>query len=358
VGGSWRCDETYIKVKGAWMYLYRAVDKAGKTVDFYLSRHRDVAAAKAFLGKAMRQQRTPTKITLDAYAASHRAVADLKRSGELPKRVRVRSSKYPNNTIEQDHRRVKQRLGPMLGLKSFRTAAVVIRGIELAEKIKKNQFQFGKLGGPTATMPIRSITFPIRLRSRRSRCPASLSFQRCLRVADQQGKALRLRRPRSCRHIFSGRSANWILTIQDGQPFTVGCPLSTSGFGCNAFAVSSANKYANSSVAHFLNAAAFTNPPAVAAIGQTDVTPLGGSPTQVTGPKFQRLDFSLFKRFHVNDRVYLEFCSESFNTTNSPNFSNPSLLNFLDTSSFGRITTTRDAPNDPREIQFGLKLYW
>src|SRR5215831_13739340 len=120
VGGYWRCDETYIKVKGAWMYLCRAVDKAGKTVDFNLSRNRDVAAAKAFLRKAMRQQRTPTKITLDAYAASHRAVADRKRTGELPKRVRVQSSKYLNNTIEQDHRRVKQRLGPMLGLKSFR----------------------------------------------------------------------------------------------------------------------------------------------------------------------------------------------------------------------------------------------
>jgi transposase-like protein len=85
----------------------------------------------------MRQQRLPTKITLDAYAASHRAMADLKKTGELPKRVRVRSSKYLNDTIEQDHRRAKQRLGPMLGLKSFRTAAVVISGIELAEKIKK-----------------------------------------------------------------------------------------------------------------------------------------------------------------------------------------------------------------------------
>ncbi len=65
----------------------------------------------------------------------------------------MRTSKYLNNTIEQDHRRVKQRLGPMLGLKSFRTAAIVISGIELAEKIKKGQFKTGKLGGPTATMP-------------------------------------------------------------------------------------------------------------------------------------------------------------------------------------------------------------
>jgi transposase-like protein len=153
VGGSWRCDETYIKVKGEWMYLYRAVDKAGKTVDFYLSRKRNVNAAKAFLRKAMKGQRIPTKITLDAYAASHRAVADLKETCELPKRVLVRSCKYLNNVIEQDHRRVKQRLRPMLGLKSFRTAAVVIGGIELAEKIKKGQFKIGKLGGRTARMP-------------------------------------------------------------------------------------------------------------------------------------------------------------------------------------------------------------
>src|SRR6202521_3289311 len=117
VGGSWRCDETYIKVKGAWQYLYRAVDKAGKTVDFYLSRRRDINAAKAFLRKAMKGQRVPTKITLDANAASHRAVADLQDSGKLPTRVRVRSSKYLNNLIEQDHRRVKQRLRTMLGLK-------------------------------------------------------------------------------------------------------------------------------------------------------------------------------------------------------------------------------------------------
>ena len=135
------------------MYLYRAVDKAGQTVDFYLSRKRNVNAAKAFLRKAMKRQRIPTKITLDAYAASHRAVAELKASGELPKRVQVRSSKYLNNIIEQDHRRVKQRLCPMLGLKSFANAAVVIGGIELAEQIKKGQYQIGKLGGRRATMP-------------------------------------------------------------------------------------------------------------------------------------------------------------------------------------------------------------
>jgi transposase-like protein len=84
VGGSWRMDETYIKVHGHWLYLYRAVDKAGQTVDFFLSRNRDVNAAKSFLRSAMKNTRVPTKITLDAYAASHRAVREMKENGELP----------------------------------------------------------------------------------------------------------------------------------------------------------------------------------------------------------------------------------------------------------------------------------
>ena len=153
VGGSWRMDETYIKVRGTWVYLYRAVDKQGFTIDFYLSRKRDVEAAKQFLRKAMNNQRVPTKITLDAYAASHRAVAELKNDGELPKRVHARTSKYLNNGIEQDHRRVKHRIRAMVGLKRFSAAVVTISGIELTEKIRKGQFKIGKLGGSKATMP-------------------------------------------------------------------------------------------------------------------------------------------------------------------------------------------------------------
>ena len=83
VGGSWRMDEIYIKVGGRWVYLYRAGDKAGRTVDFFLSRNRDVNAAKSFLRSAMKNRRTPTKITLDAYAASHRAVREMKETGKL-----------------------------------------------------------------------------------------------------------------------------------------------------------------------------------------------------------------------------------------------------------------------------------
>ena len=92
-------------------------------------------------------------ITLDGYAASHRAVTNLKAAGTLPRRVRVRSCKYLNNVVEQDHRRIKQRVRPILGLKRFDTAAVTIRGIELAEKIKKGQFNLATLAGKPATAP-------------------------------------------------------------------------------------------------------------------------------------------------------------------------------------------------------------
>lgn len=118
-GGSWRMDEPYMRVKGGWMYLYRAVDQEGKTVDFYLSRKRDGHASKAFLRNSIRSQRISARITLGAYAASRRAVNEWKESGELPKRVSVRTSKYLKNRIEQDHRRIKQRPRPMLGLKNF-----------------------------------------------------------------------------------------------------------------------------------------------------------------------------------------------------------------------------------------------
>ena len=109
------------------MYLYRAIDSAGRTVDFRLSRKRNVAAAKASFRKAIKSQGSvPRTITLDGYAASHRAVREMKIDGLLPADTGVRSSKYLNNLIEQDHRGVKLRVDPMLGFKRFRTAAIVI----------------------------------------------------------------------------------------------------------------------------------------------------------------------------------------------------------------------------------------
>jgi transposase-like protein len=153
VGSSWRCEETYIKVKGQWTYLYRAVDKQGRSVDFLLSERRDVAAAKRFFRKAMENHAAPRVITLDAYAASHRAVKELKSAEEIARRIRIRSSQYLNNVVEQDHRRIKQRIGPMLGFKRFETASITISGIELADKIRKHQFKTGKLPGRPGTAP-------------------------------------------------------------------------------------------------------------------------------------------------------------------------------------------------------------
>src|SRR5258705_5185726 len=110
VGTSWRVDETYIKLKGQWVYLYRGVDKEGQTVDFFLSQRRDMTAAKRFLQQAVENRGAPERITLDGYAASHEAVGELQKEGVLPADLVVRTSKYLNNLIEQDHRRVKQRV--------------------------------------------------------------------------------------------------------------------------------------------------------------------------------------------------------------------------------------------------------
>lgn len=137
VGGSWRMDETYIKVKGAWKYLYRAVDKEGKTVDFLLTARRDKAAAMRFFDKAMKASGVPEKVTMDKSGANKAAMDEINGRGETP--VIVRQVKYLNNIVEQDHRAIKRVTKPMLNFKSFRAAKNVLAGIELMHMIRKGQ---------------------------------------------------------------------------------------------------------------------------------------------------------------------------------------------------------------------------
>ncbi len=152
---------------------------------------------------------------------------------------------------------------------------------------------------------------------------------------------------------------NFILTLDTGQPVTVGCATATgAGTGCFALLTNVSPYSGSHNVAQYYNPAAFATPPVVTSVGQTNYAPLGGGNTQVEGPPIRRLDFSAFKEFPVNERMRFEFRAEIFNLTNTPAFSNPGNLNYLNTTTFAQITSTRDAPNDPREIQFALKFYF
>jgi len=138
---SWRMDETYIKIKGEWYYLYRAVDKTGQTVDFLLTAQRDEYAAKRFLTKVIRRHGVPEKITIDGSAANEAAIK--RYNEEHGTAIEIRQIKYLNNIVEQDHRAVKRVTRPMLGFKSFEAAQRTLTGIELMHTIKKRQLVGG-----------------------------------------------------------------------------------------------------------------------------------------------------------------------------------------------------------------------
>ena len=147
IGNRWRLDwsgipETYIKIKGEWKYLYRAVDKQGKTIDFLLTAKRDTKAARRFLNKAIGSNGKPSLINIDKSGANKAAIKQY--NFDENKRVKIRQCKYLNNIVEQvvrhsDHRFIKRITRPMLGFKSFLSARATLAGIELWRMLKKGQ---------------------------------------------------------------------------------------------------------------------------------------------------------------------------------------------------------------------------
>ncbi|RWD29387.1 MAG: IS6 family transposase [Mesorhizobium sp.] len=149
VTGKWHVDETYIKVRGKRMSLYRAIDSAGDTVEFWFSEHRDLPAAKRFFRKALERHGRPERVVIDGSQTNREAIvacdADNRlrdRSRRAPKRICVRQSRYLNNRIEQDHRRIKRRVRPMLGFKSLVSASDTLAGIEMLHMMRKRQARY------------------------------------------------------------------------------------------------------------------------------------------------------------------------------------------------------------------------
>jgi transposase, IS6 family len=163
---SWRVDETYVKIKNTWMYLYRAVDSAGNTLEFLLSPTRDAEAAKRFFVKALHSRAgsapwarpvkepvaepmadpnttisVPRVINVDKHAAYPKAIAELKAAGMLPEQVELRPFKYLNNLIEQDHRFIKRLVKPGMGFFSFESAWRTLQGYEVMHMIRKGQMR-------------------------------------------------------------------------------------------------------------------------------------------------------------------------------------------------------------------------
>jgi len=139
---SWRVDETYIKVRGGWAYLYRAADKHGNTIDFYLSPTRNAKAAKRFLGKALgrlKEWEKPRVVNTDKAPTYAAAIADLKAEGKCPKDTQHRQLKYLNNVVEADHGKLKQLIRPVRGFKTPKMAYATIKGFEVMRALRKGQ---------------------------------------------------------------------------------------------------------------------------------------------------------------------------------------------------------------------------
>jgi len=137
VGKRWRMDETYIKVKGVWRYLYRAVDKDGHTIDFLLTKRRQRMSAQSFLIKAIENNGTPELININKSGSNRSAIRVYNKRSFT--NIEIRQCKYLNNIVEQDHRFIKWRIQQGLGFKDFESARRTLTGIEIVHMIKKNQ---------------------------------------------------------------------------------------------------------------------------------------------------------------------------------------------------------------------------
>ncbi len=149
VSRKWHVDETYIKVRGQWKYLYRAIDSNGDTIEFWFSERRNLTAAKRFLARALKQHGRPERIVIDGSQTNREAILSCDTTDRLRntsrrklKPIRVRQSQYLNNLIEQDHRAIKRRVRSMLGFKSMDSARAILSGIEMVHMMRKQQAKY------------------------------------------------------------------------------------------------------------------------------------------------------------------------------------------------------------------------
>lgn len=149
VTGKWHVDETYIKIRGQWRYLYRAIDSNGDTVEFWFSERRNLTAAKRFLTRALKRHGRPERIAIDGSETNREVILSYDTTNRLQDRSRrklkpiwIRQSRYLNNRIEQDHRAVKRRVRPMLGFESMASARAILGGIEMVHMMRKQQAKY------------------------------------------------------------------------------------------------------------------------------------------------------------------------------------------------------------------------
>lgn len=141
-------NETYIRIKGEWKYLYRAVCKNGNTIDFLLHAHRDKTSARRYFEKSIAQHGMPETVTVDKSSAKLAALEAINADRETP--IKIRQSKYLNNLVEQDHRAIKRRTRHMLGFKSFRCARILLGGIEVMHMVTKGKMKCARRTHPSA----------------------------------------------------------------------------------------------------------------------------------------------------------------------------------------------------------------